>query len=218
MPRTGMRRALSGIAAATLAVAGGLAASGPALAAGSYALLILPDQGESAIYNVINSATSSIDVTMYELRDTTVEADLVNRAKAGVSVRVILDAAHKSVNSTAFRALQSGGVGVTYSSSAFTYTHQKTITVDGDESYISTGNLDTPYYPTSRDYGVFDTNAADVAAIVKELGAAIWEVFFLVRVGRAQALHDNLAQLAGLAAGSSALPAAAPVRPAAADS
>ena len=28
---------------------------------------------------------------MYELRDTTVETDLVNREKAGVNVRVILD-------------------------------------------------------------------------------------------------------------------------------
>jgi radical SAM protein len=31
---------------------------------------------------------------------------------------------------------------------------------------------------------------ADVAAIVKELGAAIWEVFFLVRVGRARDLRE----------------------------
>ena len=58
-----------------------------------------------------------------------------------------------------------------WSSTAFTYTHQKTITVNNDESYISTGNLDTTYYSTSRDYGVFDTDANDVGAIVAVFNA-----------------------------------------------
>src|SRR5579875_2063354 len=150
------------------AVAGVVAALLPATtahAAGTYSLLVLPDQGESQIYSFINSATRSIDVTMYELRDTTVTSDLVNREKAGVQVRVILDRQQTSVNGAAYSALQAGGVAVEYSSTAFTYTHQKTITVDGTESYISTGNLDTTYYSTSRDYGVFDTNPSDVAAV-----------------------------------------------------
>ena len=60
---------------------------------------------------------------------------------------------------------------MTYSSTAFTYTHQKTVTVNNAESYISTGNLDSRYYSTSRDYGVFDTNAADVSAIVAVFNA-----------------------------------------------
>lgn len=134
-------------------------------AAGTYTLQVLPDQGESQIYSFINAATKSIDVTMYELRDTTVETDLVNKEKAGVTVRVILDGKQTSVNQTAYNTLQAGGVAVTWSSTAFTYTHQKTITVDGAESYISTGNLDTTYYATSRDYGVYDTDPSDVAAI-----------------------------------------------------
>ncbi|HEX3782073.1 MAG TPA: putative Ig domain-containing protein [Pseudonocardiaceae bacterium] len=140
-------------------------------AAGTYSLLILPDQGESTIYNFIETAKTSIDMTMYELRDTTVTTDLVNKEKAGVKVRVILDAKETSVNAAAYSALSAGGVGVTYSSSAFVYTHQKTITVDDAESYITTGNLDTMYYSTSRDYGVFDTDAADVAAVEQVFNA-----------------------------------------------
>ena len=169
MIRTALRRLslLSVVASATLAVVVPTAAH----AAGTYSLLTLPDQGESAIYNFINTATKSIDVTMYELRDTTVTTDLVNKEKAGVTVRVILDAQHTSVNGAAYTALSNGGVAVEYSSSAFTYTHQKTITVDGTESYISTGNLDTTYYSTSRDYGVFDTDSADVAAVEQVFNA-----------------------------------------------
>ena len=152
MPHFGMRRFSLALAAVTLAAAGGVvAAAGEAHAASNFSLLTLPDQGENAIYNFVDSATSSIDVTIYELKDTTLENDLVSREKAGVNVRVILDQAQKSYNQGAANVLTAGGVGVTYSSTAFTYTHQKTITVDNRESYISTGNFDTTYYATSRD-------------------------------------------------------------------
>jgi phosphatidylserine/phosphatidylglycerophosphate/cardiolipin synthase-like enzyme len=153
------------IAAGAVATTAGAAPTAHQAAASTYSLNVLPDQGESAIYNFIETAKTSIDVTMYELRDTTVTSDLVAKQQAGVQVRVILDAQHTSVNGAAYSALQAGGVAVTYSSSAFTYTHQKTITVDGAESFISTGNLDSKYYATSRDYGVFDTDANDVSAI-----------------------------------------------------
>ena len=175
MPILGMRRfpyALTAIAAIILAIVGCLAAAVvPARAASDFSLVILPDQGENAIYNFVNSATSSVNVTIYELNDTTLVNDLVAREKAGVAVRVILDQAQKSYNTAAYNALTAGGVGVVWSSTAFTYTHQKTITVNNDESYISTGNFDTTYYATSRDYGVFDTDANDVAAIVAVFNA-----------------------------------------------
>jgi hypothetical protein len=176
VPRFGMRKfpsALATLAAIVLGVAGCLTAAAvvPARAATDFSLVILPDQGENAIDNFVNSATSSINVTIYELNDTTLVNDLVAREKAGVAVRVILDQAQKSYNTAAYNALTAGGVGVVWSSATFTYTHQKTITVNNDESYISTGNFDTAYYATSRDYGVFDTDASDVAAIVAVFNA-----------------------------------------------
>ena len=174
MPRFGLRkipRALIAIAAVILAFAGCVAVTVPARAASSLSLVILPDQGENAIYNFVNSATSSINVTIYELKDTTLENDLVAKEKAGVTVRVILDQAQKSYDTAAYNTLTAGGVGVVWSSTAFTYTHQKTITVDGDESYISTGNFDTTYYATSRDYGALDAIAADVSAITAVFNA-----------------------------------------------
>src|SRR5215472_16687185 len=91
VPRFGLRtipHALAAIAAIILALAGGLAATVHAHAASSLSLVILPDQGENAIYNFVNSATSSINVTIYEFKDTTLVNDLVAREKAGVKVRV----------------------------------------------------------------------------------------------------------------------------------
>jgi hypothetical protein len=174
MPKFGMRKiphALIAIAAVILAFAGCLVATIPAHAASSLSLVILPDQGENAIYNFVNSATSSVNVTIYEFKDTTLVNDLVAKEKAGVNVRVIMDQAHQSYDAAAASALTAAGAGVVWSSTAFTYTHQKTITVDNKESYISTGNFDTTYYATSRDYGVLDTNAADVSAITAVFNA-----------------------------------------------
>ena len=86
MPRIGMRtipHARTAIAAIILAFAGCFAAAAPARAASSLSLVILPDQGENAIYNFVNSAASSIDVTIYELKDTTLVNDPVARETAG---------------------------------------------------------------------------------------------------------------------------------------
>jgi HKD family nuclease len=125
---------------------------------------------EPQIYSFINAATTTLDMTMYELNDTTAVNDLIARENAGVKVRVILDQANKSTNQTAYNSLTSAGVGVVWSSTAFTYTHQKTITINDDESLILTGNLTSEYYATSRDYGVYDTDAGDVAAIEAVFG------------------------------------------------
>ena len=142
-------------------------------ASGDYSAFVwsTSSASEPTIYDFINSATSSLDMTMYELVDTTAENDLITLENDGVDVRVILDVAEKSKNQAAYTALTDAGVGVVWSSTSFTYTHQKTITVDDDESLILSGNLTSTYYTTTRDYGVFDTDANDVSAIVGTFNA-----------------------------------------------
>ena len=129
------------------------------------ALIIEPTAGFSPVYGLINGARRSIDATMYEFADTTAEHDLAAAAKRGVQVHVILDEREKSLNSNTFSYLSSHRVKVVWSSSRFTYTHQKTLVIDGSKAVIMTANLTSEYYPTSRDFLVVDTNRADVAAI-----------------------------------------------------
>ncbi|MEV8544245.1 phospholipase D-like domain-containing protein [Streptomyces sp. NPDC051572] len=126
---------------------------------------------QPTIYDFINSATSSLDMTMYELEDTTAVNDLIALENKGVTVRVVLDRAHQSANSSAYTALTNAGVGVVWSPSSFVYTHQKTITVDATKSLVLTGNLTSQYYSTGRDYGVFTDDTRDVAAIEKVFNA-----------------------------------------------
>src|ERR1700728_3151276 len=69
-------------------------------AAASYTLETLPDGGMTWFYNQIKNAKTSIDLTMYELQDTTAEDDLGAAAGRGVDVRVILDEREQSENQT----------------------------------------------------------------------------------------------------------------------
>ena len=135
-------------------------------AAHAQTLYTFPDQGFTPVYAFINSATKTLDMTMYELVDTTAQNDLIALAKKGVAVRVILDQnLEKSSNTPAQKALAAAGISVHWANTKYQATHQKTITVDSKSSLILTANLTSRYYTTTRDFAIIDTNAADVAAI-----------------------------------------------------
>ncbi|MGQ4514647.1 phospholipase D-like domain-containing protein [Streptomyces sp. DW26H14] len=159
----------AGVAAAAAAAV--FATAVPANAATYTAFAFSRSGGQTTIYDFIDSATSSLDMTMYELEDTTAVNDLIALKKDGVAVRVILDRAEQSQNTSAYNTLKSAGVGVAWSSSRFVYTHQKTITVDATKSLVLTGNLTSQYYSTGRDYGVFTDDTRDVASIEKVFNA-----------------------------------------------
>lgn len=154
-------------AAAVVATAGAAPASShrDAVSYKAFAFSLNTGTNEPVIDKFIASAHRSLDMTMYQLDDTTVIKELIALHDRGVAVRVILDNRNESYNAPAFAQLQAAGVGVVYSNPTYYYTHQKTITVDGSESLIMSGNLTSEYYTTSRDYGVFDNNPKDVAAI-----------------------------------------------------
>ncbi|HEX5115807.1 MAG TPA: phospholipase D-like domain-containing protein [Pseudonocardiaceae bacterium] len=155
-------------------VAAGVVATATAsdAATSNYTLITAPDQGYAPIYAFINSATKSVDMTMYELQDTTAEQDLANDAARGVTVRVILDTnLEKSNNTAAFNFLNAHGVQAVWANTSFAATHQKTITVDGTDSAVMTGNLTSQFYATTRDFAVIDSNQIDVNAIEKAFNA-----------------------------------------------
>src|SRR5579863_1305131 len=85
-----------------------VAAPGPVSAgSGSLTLLSEPQAGLGQVYRLINGARSSIDLTMYELIDTTAEGDLAAAARRGLDVRVILDAhLEMSRNTAAYNFLK----------------------------------------------------------------------------------------------------------------
>ncbi|MGW3104393.1 phospholipase D-like domain-containing protein [Streptomyces sp. NPDC001100] len=168
-----MLRTFLGRAGVALAAGATLFVTAVPANAATYTAFAFSQSGttQPTIYDFINSATTSLDMTMYELEDTTAVNDLIALEKKGVTVRVVLDTAHQSANSSAYTALTNAGVGVVWSPSSFVYTHQKTITVDATKSLVLTGNLTSQYYTTGRDYGVFTDDTRDVAAIEKVFNA-----------------------------------------------
>jgi cardiolipin synthase A/B len=163
-------------AAALLAAAGiGLTASASQAAirpaqSSDYTLYALPGS-MTWFYDQINDAQSSIDLTMYELQDTTAEDDLAAAEARGVDVRVILDEREKSDNQAAYTYLTDHDVSVVWSWSKYYYTHEKCMVVDDATADIMTLNLQSQYYSTTRDFAVVDTNASDVSAIVTVFNA-----------------------------------------------
>jgi cardiolipin synthase A/B len=142
-----------------------------ATGSGSLTTLVEPKNGVSAIYKLITGAKSSVDLTMYELKDTTAENDLAADANRGVDVKVILDQnLEKSRNTATYDFLAAHKVHVTWADAGTTY-HQKTLTVDGKTSVIMTLNMVSEDYAGTRDFAVIDTNHADVAAIVATFNA-----------------------------------------------
>ncbi|MEI9977858.1 MAG: choice-of-anchor D domain-containing protein [Edaphobacter sp.] len=134
----------------------------------SLTLLTFPESDLSVtpVYNYINTATQTLDMTMYELVDTTFQQDLAALAAKGVKVRVILDQSlEKSSNTAAYNYLNANGVQAVWANSGFQACHQKTITIDGKSTMIMTLNLTSRYYNDTRDFAVIDTSPNDVAAI-----------------------------------------------------
>jgi cardiolipin synthase len=139
--------------------------------AASLQLLTEPGSGIGPIYKLITGAKHSVDLTMYELVDSTAEADLAADAARHVDVRVILDRhLENSANTSAYHYLSAHGVHVRWAPAGTTY-HQKTLTVDNATSVIMTLNLVTRDYSGTRDFAVIDTGRADVAAIVATFNA-----------------------------------------------
>lgn len=154
-------------------------ASGTSVDPGSSSALQLVTEpnagGDRPFVAMIAGARASIEMTMYELSDSQLEAALVAAAHRGVKVRVLLNGGYyserESTNSAAYGYLSSHGVAVRYAPAFFALTHQKTITVDGRVSAIMTLNLTSEYYATTRDFAVLDRQPADVAAITRVFDA-----------------------------------------------
>lgn len=140
--------------------------------AGTLAVQVEPGAGFSGLDSLVFDAKHSIDMTMYELSDMAFEQDLAAAASRGVDVRVILDGGYaKFENERAYAYLAANRVQVRWSPRYFDVTHEKAIVVDSSTAVISTGNLTSRYYATTRDFLVYDRNPLDVAAIAATFNA-----------------------------------------------
>jgi cardiolipin synthase len=145
----------------------GITAS-PASASASASQLstfVEPAAGFGFLGHAILGAKHTIDLSMYELEDPSIEADLAARARAGVDVRVVLDSEYgiASDNEPAATILERGGVHVVFAPDNQIF-HAKYLVIDATSLYVGTANFQAKYYSSTRDFWVLDRNHADIVA------------------------------------------------------
>lgn len=129
---------------------------------------VQPTDSGKAIQAAISGAKTSVHMTMYLLTDDTVINALGTLKKAGKDVKVVLNKTfppNSATNQSAYTALKNKGVDVVWAPSAYTYTHAKTVIIDGTTALIMTMNLTESSPTTNREYIATDTDPQDVAEL-----------------------------------------------------
>lgn len=128
---------------------------------------VLPDAGATPFVSVLQRATKTIRVMVYQMGNGPILDTLEAKAKAGVSVQVILDVVQKDTNEKYMTRLLAAGANVIWSDAKFQYMHAKVIIVDEKEAVISTGNYAAFRMNMERNYAVRDADPADLDVLVK---------------------------------------------------
>jgi phosphatidylserine/phosphatidylglycerophosphate/cardiolipin synthase-like enzyme len=133
-----------------------------------------PSSGYGFLDSAITSARHSIDLSVYELSDPTIEHALIARANAGVDVRVLLNADYEGTrhNAKSYALLHASKVHVEWTSANQIF-HAKYVVVDGRAAYIGTGNLETTDYSSTRDFWVEVTRSPEVSAVERTFNADV---------------------------------------------
>jgi cardiolipin synthase len=140
-------------------------------------LIVEPDDGLDPVREFINSAQNSLLIKQFTFTEPSLVAAVIDRKKAGVDVRVQLNAARSGgdrANDETYEQFQNAGIAVQWANPKFYVTHEKSIVVDEKAALVATFNLMEKYFTLTRDYGVITANPHHVAQIV-EVFNADWE-------------------------------------------
>ncbi len=125
-------------------------------------LLLSPIDARSRLLALIDSATTSIDIEMEELSDTSVLDHLTSRLGKGVTVRLVAPRDGQSTGMTAtVSSLKSRGGQVKLLASPAI--HAKLLLVDGVHAYVGSVNFTTASMDKNREVGLLTDTAAAVA-------------------------------------------------------
>lgn len=125
---------------------------------------VQPSDNGAAVLAAIKGAKKSVHMTMYLLTNTDVQNALVTLKKAGKDVKVVLNKSfppNGGDNTPSFTKLKNAGVPVVWAPPGYTFTHAKTIVIDGEKVLIMTMNLTAK--ADNREFIATDSDPADVA-------------------------------------------------------
>lgn len=156
-------------------------------------LVVEPDDGLLPVREFIESAQDSLDIKQFTFTEPSLIEATVNRRRAGVEVRVMLNAARSGgdrANDDTYQQLRSADIDVQWASPKFYVTHEKSIVIDNEAAMIATYNLMIKYFTLTRDYGIITYDPRHVAQIV-EVFDADWEHLDIEPADNAGLLWSN---------------------------
>ncbi len=127
-----------------------------------------PDAGHQPILDAIHAAQKEILVEVYLLSDKQIIQALVDATSRGVDVKVMMEQhpfGSGSLNEKSKEQLDASGISTEWSNPTFTLTHEKSITIDGSETFILSQNLTASAFTKNREHDVLDTNPQDVTEV-----------------------------------------------------
>ncbi|MFO0675653.1 MAG: phospholipase D-like domain-containing protein [Polyangiaceae bacterium] len=139
--------------------------AGPPVPSTAKVRIIVQPNTDNALVDALKAAKTSIHMTMYMLTADTIESTLIERHRAGVDVKVILNRnfpTNDAPNDDAFQKLQTAGVPVVWAPAAFRYTHSKSIVIDGTSLWVMTMNATPTSLSRNREFLAIDTEAGDI--------------------------------------------------------
>ncbi|GCE11767.1 phospholipase D-like domain-containing protein [Tengunoibacter tsumagoiensis] len=134
-------------------------------------LVVSPENSRTDFVALINSAHQSLAVEAEEMQDTEVEQALINAARRGIQVQVILPGADSSgndSNSTGIATLKQGNVQV--KEDPHLYMHAKLIVVDGKEAFVGSENISTASLNRNREVGLLVADATVLTTLQQTFG------------------------------------------------
>lgn len=109
----------------------------------------------------IDSASTSIELMMYQLECAPCVDALIAAHNRGVAVRVMLDG-EQTVNDGAQAALASAGVPVQTGPAELNHNHAKVLILDRVRAVVMSANMNGYSFSSERNYGVVDHDPQDV--------------------------------------------------------
>ena len=129
-------------------------------------LVVSPTNSRDDLTTLINGAKHSLVMEEEEMYDSQVEQAIIDAAKRGVHVQVLLpkpyDASDTSLDSP-IALLKAGGVQVQRDPQL--YIHAKMIVVDGSRAFVGSENISSSSLDGNRELGILLTNAGIIASL-----------------------------------------------------
>ena len=137
-------------------------------------LIVEPDDGLGPVLEFIESAQTSLLIKQFTFTDESLIEAVLARKKAGVDVRVMLNAARSGgdrANDETFERFCAADIAVQWANPKFYVTHEKSMVVDEQTALVATFNMCLKYFTATRDYGVIIDDPVHVAQIVEVFNA-----------------------------------------------